>query len=90
MFRIEGAVEAVFTVLAVKHQHCPPTVNLTRHTVDQSLLEHTKALTLLMMEEHPDHQKVPGVPMRVRAAMTNSFGFGGTNAALLFSEATQP
>ena len=80
----------MFTVLAVRHQRCPPTVNLTRHTVDQSLLEHTKGLTLLMAGEDHDNQKVAGLPMRVGAAMTNSFGFGGTNAALLFSEAPRP
>lgn len=80
----------MFTVLAVRHQRCPPTVNLTRHTVDPSLLEHTKGLTLLMAEEDHNNQEVAGLPMRVRAAMTNSFGFGGTNAALLFSEAPRP
>ncbi len=97
-----GAVEAIFTVLAVKHQRCPPTVNLTRQSVDESLLEHAESLSLLMAEGGPGaeahmhaegaetKQQVDdegmGVQMRVRSAMTNSFGFGGTNATLVFTE----
>ncbi|KAJ2477910.1 Mitochondrial beta-keto-acyl synthase [Coemansia sp. RSA 2131] len=50
-----GAIEAVFSVLAVAHDVAPPTLNLD--------------------DERP-----------VRAAMTNSFGFGGTNASLVFAK----
>jgi 3-oxoacyl-[acyl-carrier-protein] synthase II len=94
-----GAVEAIFTVLAVKEQRCPPTVNLTRQSVDKSLLEHAGSLFLLMAEagseagadgvekkQQVDNEAM-GVQMRVRAAMTNSFGFGGTNATLVFTKA---
>jgi 3-oxoacyl-[acyl-carrier-protein] synthase II len=63
-----GGLEAGITALAVHHQMLPPTINL----------------------DHPDEEcdldYVPhtGRPARVRHALSNSFGFGGTNAALLF------
>ncbi len=63
-----GAVEAVFTVLTLVHGIIPPTINL----------------------EQPDPacdlDYVPNVARRatVRAALSNSFGFGGQNACLVF------
>jgi 3-oxoacyl-[acyl-carrier-protein] synthase II len=63
-----GGLEAGITALAVHHQTAPPTVNL----------------------EHPDPDcdldYVPGKcrPVKMDYALSNSFGFGGTNAALLF------
>lgn len=63
-----GAVEAIATVLAIKHQICPPTINY----------------------EQPDPEcdlyYVPNVPEHrtIRAAISNTFGFGGHNASLLF------
>lgn len=66
-----GGVEAVFSVLALHHQTVPPTINL----------------------ESPDPQcdldYVPGEARAVplRTVLSNSFGFGGTNATLLFNAA---
>jgi 3-oxoacyl-[acyl-carrier-protein] synthase II len=63
-----GAVEAIFCVLALRDQVAPPTINL----------------------EHPgpgcDLDYVPKVarPMRLEHALSNSFGFGGTNGSLIF------
>src|SRR5580765_7136577 len=63
-----GGLEAGITVLAVYHQIAPPTINL----------------------DHPDEEcdldYIPNVKreMPIRYALSNSFGFGGTNAALLF------
>jgi 3-oxoacyl-[acyl-carrier-protein] synthase II len=63
-----GGLEAGITVLAVHHQLAPPTINL----------------------DHPDEEcdldYVPNAarPMAIEYALSNSFGFGGTNAALLF------
>lgn len=63
-----GGVEAVFTILATHHQVSPPTINL----------------------QNPDPQcdldYVPNAArdMQVRVAMSNSFGFGGTNGSLVF------
>jgi 3-oxoacyl-[acyl-carrier-protein] synthase II len=64
-----GAIEAVFTVLAIYHGRVPPTANLQRTDADIAL------------------DLVPGGARerRVVHALSNSFGFGGTNAALLFA-----
>jgi 3-oxoacyl-[acyl-carrier-protein] synthase II len=63
-----GAIEAVFTVLAIRDGRIPPTANLEQP--DEGLL-----LNLPTTERE----------QRVRYALSNSFGFGGTNAALLFA-----
>jgi 3-oxoacyl-[acyl-carrier-protein] synthase II len=63
-----AGIEAVFTVLAIRDQIAPPTANL----VD--------------VDPQCDLDFVPLIarPMRIRAAISNSFGFGGTNASLVF------
>jgi 3-oxoacyl-[acyl-carrier-protein] synthase II len=64
-----GGVEAIFTVMAIREQVSPPTINL----------------------QHPDPQcdldYVPNAArkMPIRVALSNSFGFGGTNGTLVFS-----
>jgi 3-oxoacyl-[acyl-carrier-protein] synthase II len=64
-----GAVEAVFSILAIRDQSVPPTINL----------------------QHPDTgcdlDYVPNTARRmpVRVALSNSFGFGGTNGTLVFA-----
>ena len=62
-----GALEMVATVLAIRHQVLPPTVNL--ETPDPEC----------------DLDYVPNVPRpaRIRAALSNSFAFGGSNAVLV-------
>jgi 3-oxoacyl-[acyl-carrier-protein] synthase II len=64
-----GALEAGLTVLALRDQIAPPTTNLDRQDEDNQL------------------NLVPNRPQRreIRNAMTNSFGFGGTNASLIFA-----
>ena len=63
-----GGVEAVFTALALRDQVAPPTANL----VDR--------------DPQCDLDFVPLVArkMKIRGALSNSFGFGGTNATLAF------
>jgi 3-oxoacyl-[acyl-carrier-protein] synthase II len=63
-----GGLEAGITVLAVYHQVAPPTINLD-HPDDNCNLDYV-----------PHHSR--SLPMTY--ALSNSFGFGGTNAALLF------
>ena len=64
-----GAVEAVFTILAIRHQTVHPTINLDNP------------------DDACDLDYVPHEPrqMPIRAALSNSFGFGGTNGTLIFS-----
>ncbi len=66
-----GAVEAIFSVLAIRDQVAPPTLNLDRPSVETA---------------------IDLVPHRARSrpiehVLSNSFGFGGTNASLVFRAA---
>ena len=63
-----GAVEAVFSILALRDQISPPTINL------------------LNPDPQCDLDYVPNTArqMTIRSALSNSFGFGGTNATLVF------
>ncbi|GLC41199.1 hypothetical protein PLESTB_001527600 [Pleodorina starrii] len=69
-----GAVEAAFAVLALRHRRAPPTLNL--HRPDPPLLPGLVGPAAVDLP--------PGRPI---AAMSNSFGFGGTNSSLLFATA---
>jgi 3-oxoacyl-[acyl-carrier-protein] synthase II len=64
-----GGVEAVFSILALANQVSPPTINL--HNPDPKC----------------DLDYVPNTArkMNIRSALSNSFGFGGTNGTLVFS-----
>jgi 3-oxoacyl-[acyl-carrier-protein] synthase II len=68
-----GSVEAIFSLLALYHQTVPPTLNLDRPSAGCDL------------------DLVPYEARRreVRAALSNSFGFGGTNASLIFVRAPE-
>jgi 3-oxoacyl-[acyl-carrier-protein] synthase II len=63
-----GAVEAVFSLLAMRDQICPPTLNLDNPSVDTAI------------------DLVPKVAKKreINTVLSNSFGFGGTNASLIF------
>jgi 3-oxoacyl-[acyl-carrier-protein] synthase II len=63
-----GGIEAVFSVLAIQEERLPPTINYVNP------------------DPECDLDYVPNEPReaRVRYALSNNFGFGGTNAALLF------
>jgi 3-oxoacyl-[acyl-carrier-protein] synthase II len=65
-----GAVEGIIAALAVKHQSLPPTVGL---------VEPDPACALV-------HVMREGRPGRVRAAVSNSFGFGGMDSVLVLTE----
>jgi len=66
-----GAVEAIFSILAIRDQVAPPTINL--HSPGEGC----------------DLNYVPNTAQErvIHSALSNSFGFGGTNGSLLFSKA---
>ena len=63
-----GAVEAIFSVLALRDQVAPPTINLDEpdEGCDLDFVPH-------------EARKMP-----IEVALSNSFGFGGTNGSLVF------
>jgi 3-oxoacyl-[acyl-carrier-protein] synthase II len=63
-----GAVEAIFSVLAIRDQIAPPTINLDNPSIDTAI------------------DLVPHAPRKreINTVLSNSFGFGGTNASLVF------
>ena len=65
-----GAVEAVFSILAIRDQVAPPTINLDN------------------LDEGCNLNYVPHTAQErsIHSALSNSFGFGGTNGSLLFSK----
>ncbi|HET6970290.1 MAG TPA: beta-ketoacyl-ACP synthase II [Phenylobacterium sp.] len=65
-----GALEAAFSILAIRDQVAPPTINLDNPDVE----------TVLDLVPHK------AKPMKIDIAMSNSFGFGGTNAAVIFKK----
>ncbi len=67
-----GAVEAIFSILAIRDQVAPPTLNLDNPSVETAI-----DLAPHVARERP-----------IRAALSNSFGFGGTNASLIFRAMT--
>ena len=67
-----GAVEAAFTALSIRDQIAPPTINLDNPSV----------ATRLDLVPHK------AKPMRIEVALSNSFGFGGTNASLILRKVT--
>lgn len=63
-----GAVEAIFSILAIRDGIVPPTLNLDNPSVDSKI----------NLVPHKAQER------EVKAALSNSFGFGGTNASLVF------
>lgn len=65
-----GAIEAVFALLAMRDQIAPPTLNLHDQSVETSL----------------DLVPLKAKKAKIDAVVSNSFGFGGTNASLVFAK----
>ena len=67
-----GAIEAIFSILALRDQIAPPTLNLENQSLETDL----------------DLVPLKAKPFTGSAVMSNSFGFGGTNAAVIFGKVT--
>ena len=65
-----GAIEAVFSVMAIIDQVAPPTINLDNQDPDCDL----------------DYVPNEARNMPITSAVSNSFGFGGTNGSLVFTK----
>jgi 3-oxoacyl-[acyl-carrier-protein] synthase II len=65
-----GAVEAIFCTLAIRDQVAPPTINLDQPAVTPKL----------------DLAANAARPRAINVALSNSFGFGGTNASLVLGK----
>ena len=68
-----GAIEAMITLLTIRHGVIPPTMNLTHPDPECDL----------------DYVPNKARPAKVRTALTNSLGFGGHNSVLIFREYTE-
>jgi 3-oxoacyl-[acyl-carrier-protein] synthase II len=65
-----GAIEAIFSILAIRDQVAPPTINLDNPAVETKI----------------DLAPNKKVERKINVALSNSFGFGGTNASVLFGK----
>lgn len=65
-----GGIEAIATILAIQHDLVPPTINLTNPDPECDL----------------NYSALKPTPIRINAAISNTFGFGGHNASLLFKK----
>ncbi len=65
-----GAIEAIFSILAIRDQVAPPTINLDNPATETQL------------DLAPNRKR----ERRIKTALTNSFGFGGTNVSIVFQE----
>ena len=67
-----GVVEAIFSILAIRDQVAPPTINYQTPDPDCDL----------------DYVPNTARPMKIDVALSNSFGFGGTNGSVIFKKFT--
>ena len=65
-----GAIEAIFSILAIRDQVAPPTINLDNPAVE----------TAIDLAPNAKRER------EIRVALSNSFGFGGTNASVIFGK----
>ena len=65
-----GAIEAIFSILAIRDQVAPPTINLDNPAVQTPI----------------DLAPNAKVERQINVALSNSFGFGGTNASVIFGK----
>ncbi len=66
-----GAIEAIFSILAIRDQVAPPTINLDNPAIE----------TAIDLAPNAKRER------KIDVALSNSFGFGGTNASVIFGKA---
>jgi 3-oxoacyl-[acyl-carrier-protein] synthase II len=66
-----GAVEGIFSILAIRDGIAPPTLNLDEPSRESPI----------------DRVAKQAQPRKIEVALSNSFGFGGTNASIVFKKA---
>ena len=66
-----GAVEGIFSILAIRDKVAPPTLNLEKPSRESII----------------DRVALQAQPRKIEVALSNSFGFGGTNASIVFRAA---
>ena len=65
-----GAIEAIFSILSIQDNICPPTINLDNPDPECDL----------------NYSAHTATKKKITLSLSNSFGFGGTNATLIFKE----
>ena len=71
MLGAAGAIEAIFSILAIRDQICPPTINL------EDIDDEAKGIDLVPLKAKK---------RKINAVMSNSFGFGGTNSCMIIKK----
>jgi 3-oxoacyl-[acyl-carrier-protein] synthase II len=71
MLGAAGAIEAIFSTLAIRDQICPPTINL------EDIDDEAKGIDLVPLKAKKRN---------IKAVMSNSFGFGGTNSCMIIKK----
>ena len=66
-----GAVEGIFSILAIRDKVAPPTLNLEKPSRESVI----------------DRVALQAQERKIEVALSNSFGFGGTNASIVFKAA---
>lgn len=74
MLGAAGAIEAIFSTLAIRDQICPPTINL------EDVDDEAKGIDLVPLKAKK---------RKINAVMSNSFGFGGTNSCMIIKKYEQ-
>ena len=80
MLGAAGSIEALIACLTLQHQTTPPNLNL------ESIEPDMAGLNYVRLQSASGDAAAAAYERPLRAVMSNSFGFGGTNASLIFAQ----